>query len=294
MHKIIPHKFDIAGKIAAVDSIWVLGEDFVEDSARRCFSQVTNQELFTHTKFDIKILASKSFNSCFLTTVARVRNSLAMALLNIVTPLPKMLFIMIEDDIIKELNNSNDDTIKDLRRNSPHDLILVMGRSIEWLYHEIRKLLAGHNDALPNKARKDVHLIWVLPTRHMNYANDHLREMLAGCIMNLVEVHNDNNTALPLKQNWDPYDPSIYFHDSQRYSTDGLNRLWRAFDRTVWYANNLVSKTANKRSNEQQQNANIAQRGNPYGYRGGRGYFGNKRYYAKYNKFRKQLPPPPQ
>ena len=283
-----------SARIQAMESIWVIGEDFVEGSACRCFSQVTDQQLFTHTKFDIKIFSSKSFNSCFLTTVARVRNTLAMALLEVVTPLPKLLFIMLEDDIIKELRKSHNGTIQYLIEADQQGLIHVLGRNIEWLFHEIRKLLAGHNDALPPKARRDVNIIWVLPTRHMNYQNDQLREIMATCIETLVEIHNVRNFALPLKQNWDQFDPSIFFFDSQRFSNDGLNRLWRAFDRTVWYANVMVNKMVQRKLNDNGQGTSNV-RGNPQGAvrgttRGGRGYFGRKRFYTKFGK---KLPPPP-
>ena len=223
-----------------------------------------------------------------------------MALLEVVTPLPKFLFIMLEDDIIKELKHSRNETIRYLTETRPHDLVLIMGRNVEWLYHEIRKLLAGHNDALPKKARKEVTIVWTLPTRHMNYANDHLREILGSCIENLVEVYNDKNIALHLKQNWDQFDPSIFFFDSQRYSTDGLNRLWRSFDRTVWYANILVQKLETKKSQEATQrpfgNTGQPMRGGANAYRGSqsKNYFAKKRFYTKFGKYQKRnLPPPP-
>ena len=240
--------FAIAGKITAVETIWIIGEDFVEGSARRCFTQKNDEEFFTHTKFDIKVFASKSFNSHFLTTVARIRNNLAMALLNVVTPMPKIIFIMPEDDIIKEIRTSKDETLQYLvHTQDVTGLTHVLGRNIEWLLHEVRKLLAAHNDALPKKAQKNCNVVWVLPSRHMNYANDLMREILGNCIESIVEIHNERNFALSLKQNWDQYDPSIYFSDSQRYSNEGLNRLWRAFDRTVWYANVLITKNENRK-----------------------------------------------
>ena len=225
-----------------------MGEDFVENSGRRCFSQVTDQELFSHTKFDIKILSSKSFGSSFLTTVARVRNTVARALIEIVTPLPKVLFVMLEDDVIKEVKASRDPAVRESFNNQQEDLIHIFGRNVEWLFHEIRKLISAHNDALPNRARGDTTVVWVLPSRHMNYANDNLRGMFGACIQNLVEIHNENNLALSLRQNWDPHDPSIFFFESQRYSTEGLNRFWKSFDRLVWYANVIINKAQHKNS----------------------------------------------
>ena len=290
-------------KIRAVETIWVLGEDFVENSARRCFSQVMDQELFTHTRFDVKIFATKSFNSSFLTTVSRVRNSLANALQEVVTPLPKLLFIMLEDDVIKEVNASTNQAVQKAMRETPQDLVYIFGRSIEWLFHEVRKMIEAHNDSLPPRARRNINVIWVMPSRHMNYRNDEFRGMFGACLQNLMEIHNVRNYALQLKQNWDPYDPSIFFFDSQRYSTEGLNRLWRAFDRTVWYANVLVNKGMQKNvfDNLTKREDGGAHAGQPVRFqnrgsgrrgRGGHGYFANKRYYSRFSK-KKSLPPPP-
>ena len=212
---------------------------------------------------------------------------------------------MVEDDIIREVVKSRNETIQYVLQESPQDMVHIFGRNIEWLYHEIRKLLAAHNDALPQRAKRYVYLIWVQPSLHMNYRDNMLREMLAGCMQNLVEVHNERNLSLALKQNWDHHDPSIYFYESQRYSTEGLKRLWKAFDRTVWYANILVNKAEHKRAVEihgTNDNTRFNQRGGSGGFRGryrGRGnsrnYFANKKFYTKAGKFqaRSKLPPPP-
>ena len=201
-------------KIQPHDTIWLIGEDFVEETARRCFvMKKEDAEFFTHTKFGVKCFGSNSFRSCFLTTIVRVRNNLANALKEIVTPIPKMVFIMLEDDVVKELGDVE---------GLPH----IYGRCIEWLHHEIRKQISAHIDALPKRAQREPYIVWILPSRHMNYCNDSRRELFAECIENILQVHDNKTFALPLKQNWDQYDPSIFLYDSQRYSASGLDRLW--------------------------------------------------------------------
>ena len=290
----------VAGKIKPMDMIWIIGEDFVENSARRCFAHIGKEDSFTHSKFGIKIFAAKSLNSGFRTTIARVRNCLANALSEIATPLPKILFIMLEDDVIKDVRSGE---------GLPH----IYGRCVEWLHHEVHKMLAAHNDFLPANARRDVYVTWVLPSRHINYANDGKREFFSECIENVVEINNEKNFALAIKQSWDQYDPSIFLYDSQRYSGEGLNWLWRAFDRTVWYANVWVNKTEQRKiieQNNQRAAANVAPtaattsfrrggRGNIRG-RGGNGqggnfYYANKSYFNKFgkNQWKAKLPPPP-
>ena len=263
----------------------------MEDSARRCYTQKP-EDMYTHGKFGLKIFASKSFNSGFRTTIARVRNCLAQALLEVATPLPKILFIFLEDDVIKDIREND---------GLPH----IYRRCIEWLHHEIHKLLAAHNDHLPNNAKREVFVTWVLPSRHMNYANDGKCELFADCIKNVIQINNEKSLALAIKQSWDQYDPSVYLYDCQRYSAEGLNRLWKAFDRTVWYANICVGKIENRKLQDQTGHANqqlnhfsSGTRGRP-GYRGrgrGRTYYGNKKFYTKFGKHHEmaKLPPPPE
>ena len=280
-------------RVQPFDTIWVIGEDFVENSIRRCFIQLKPDDTFTHTKFGIRAFASKSINSGFRTTIARVRNCLANALSEIVTPLPKIIFVMLEDDVIKDVKDNN---------GLPH----IYGRCVEWLHHEIRKLLAAHNDLLPQNARRETYVTWVLPSRHMNYSNDGKRELFADCIESVVELHNERSFAMGIKQNWDPYDPSIYLYECQRFTSEGLSRLWRAFDRTVWYANVWVNKTEHRKVTEMNnQRANASNFPSERGHfrRGGRrqrggyhSYYGNKSYYTKFGKSKSfsKLPPPPE
>ena len=255
-----------------------------------CFIQRNDEEYFTHDKFGIRCFASKRFGSSFLTAIARIRNSFAQALKEVVTPVPKLVFFMLEDDVIKELGDQD---------GLPH----LYGRCIEWLYHEVRKLVAAHLDALPNNAKREPYLVWILPTRHMNYANDAKRELFADCLQNIAEVNDVRNLALPLKQNWDQYDPSIFMFDSQRYSASGLDRLWKAFDRTVWYANILITKNENKKPGENNPQRNSVTAGGSRGrfikrnFTSGQnppGYYANKRKFSKYGKNTKmfKLPDP--
>ena len=217
---------------------------------------------------------------------------MANALKEVVTPMPKLVFIVLEDDVIKDLGEKD---------GLPH----LYGRCIEWLYHEFRKMVSGHNDALPTKCQLEPYLVWVLPSRHMNYANDARRELFADCIENVIEVHDKKTMALAIKQGWDQYDPSIYLYDSQRYSASGLDRLWRAFDRTVWYASITAAKLENKKIAEQAAQRSAAIAGSsqptrrpyrPFGGRGRGGYFANKRKFSKFGKehTRKKLPDPDQ
>ena len=275
----------------------------MDESGRRCFAHVTDEDLFVHSKFDVKIISARSFNSYLLTTAARVRNAMAQALADTVTPVPKLIFIMLEDDVIKQVRNFK----------NPDDLAHIYGRNIEWLFHETRKMIAGHLDALPLKARREPYIVWVLPTRHMNYANDYKREIFGKVMENIVEIHNEKNLALGFRQNWDRFDPSIFYYDSQRYSDEGLSRVWKAFDRTVWYANVLVDKAEYRKNAEKngslQRNLNNNQGGviqntfQPRGGTRGRGtfrsaqrgnsYFAHKKQYSKAGRTARRMPPPP-
>ena len=183
----------------------------------------------------MEYLTSNSFHSKFKNTIARIRHSIAMALKTIVTPLPKMIVIVLEDDLIYELKDRSE------------QLTFAYGRQIEWLLHEIRKLISAHNDALPKKAKRKVNIIWILPAEHVAFSqlNAANRQLLRLCIKR-VTAQFDANHALELRQMWDKTDASLYLRLEKRFTPAGLTRLWKSVDRAIWFADTLIYKANEK------------------------------------------------
>ena len=150
---------------------------------------LNGENSYTHAIYEVKTFSSNDFNSGLLTTMARVRNSVARALRDVVTPLPKMLVIVLEDDVI---------------RNVPRiDRVCILyKRCLNWIFNEIRKMLDGHNDSLPPKAKRKVNIVWIAPSDHIHYENRKNRCIFAET-MKQVSASFDSNHTLELKQVWD-------------------------------------------------------------------------------------------
>ena len=116
------------------------------------------EDSYLHANFGVKYLISKEIGSAFTGVAARIRNSMALALREIVTPLPKLIFVVLEDDLICDLYTPDEVEVH-----------IKYGKICNWLCNEFRKMIAGHVDALPPNARRNVHIIWLLPTYHINY-----------------------------------------------------------------------------------------------------------------------------
>ena len=128
-------------KVKGLDSIWLIGENFADSTVRQYFMTLNEENSYTHAIYEVKVFTCNSFRSDFVTTTARVRNNLATAFKTIVTPLPKMIVIVLEDDLRKSI-----------KRKDRVERIYTKG--MKWLFNEVRKMLDGHNDSLPKKAKK--------------------------------------------------------------------------------------------------------------------------------------------
>ena len=104
------------------------------------------------------------------------------------------------------------------------------------------KWLAGHNDALPTNARRLVHVIWVLPTFHKNYPNNEKRKIFANALVTKSKLQEKQH-AFELRQLWEPEDNNIFLKTEKRFSSFGIDTFFKAFDRTVMFANSVANKS---------------------------------------------------
>ena len=161
-----------------------------------------------------------------------MRNSVARALTEITTPLPKMAVFVLEDDVIRDIPRM--DRVK-----------VIYKRGLSWLFNEVRKMFDGHNDSLPSKAKRKVNIIWVVPSDHINYENRNNRKIFGEMIKQVAKTF-DCNHALELKQVWDPEDYNLYLRNEHRFSQQGTALLWKAVDRTIWFADTIIYKANEK------------------------------------------------
>ena len=211
-----------------------MGDTFTDDTVSQYLMRIPEDETYIHANYDVKTFTTNAFRANYESSAGRIRNALAAALIEYVTPLPKMVVIICEDDVIK-----------DLAATSELEARCKYERIIGWLFNEVRKLLAGHNDSLPLKAKRNVHVIWVVPTEHIGFDNNAQRVLFAKFIGQTAKIH-DRNYALDLRELWDGTDSSLYVPSNHRFSTAGLSLYWRAVDRAIKFGDTLISRSIQK------------------------------------------------
>ena len=120
-----------------MDTIWLIGDTFADDTVSQYFMNIPEEDSYVHSHYDVKTFTSNEFRARHETAACRLRNSVAAALIEYVTLLPKMIEMVCEDDLIRSL-----------AATSKLEAKLKYERILSWLFNEICKLLAGHNDSL--------------------------------------------------------------------------------------------------------------------------------------------------
>ena len=207
--------------------------------------------------FEISIQACGETTSNNPSLLARLRNALVHLInKNTTTMLPKIILIVLEDDIIKDAKAEEPNMGRDYNRR------------IRWLINEYRKIIDTIKDYIAPNARKEgyPYFIWINPSKHINYKNNSARKKFGSCLESSTKSY-ENNLALRLVQVWDPNDSNAYLGPEQRFSAGGILDFWEGVDKTVEYfetkrvdrtsaisslpeSTNRVSDSARKESNE--------------------------------------------
>ena len=207
----------------ALQTIFVLGDTFVHKTTETKFKLTDAAYSYTTRNFNVMVQASPETRSNNPNILARVRNSLVHAL-NKCSMLPKIIILVLEDDLIKGMKASDATPVSEY------------SRWIKWLINEFRKIIDTMKDFLPANAKRDEHpqFIWIIPTRHCNYRNNVPRKKLGTSIENTAKCV-EKNISLRLVQKWDFNDTNIFLKDEQRFTTNGICDFWTSVDKSIEY-----------------------------------------------------------
>ena len=147
-----------------------------------------------------------------------------------------MVVFIMEDDLLLTLDH---------KQYNDRELSTIYNQWVNWLLNEVRKIMGAHVDYLPLKSRRRTHIVWILPSKHCNYQNSRQRKLMGDCLLKISKLHEDN-MALELKQIWDPDDFSLFYAEQNRFTNDRLNIFWRAVDRTIRFADAVITKKLHK------------------------------------------------
>ena len=139
--------------------------------------------------------------------------------------LPKLIVVVLDDDLTKTLRNVS-------------DFSLNAGKLLNWLLNEVRKLLDAYKDLLPQKAKQAEfpHVLWMAPALHKFLSNEDnmRREKFSRCLGQAVS-YQQRMSMLHMVKYWDSEDGDNFIHDAYRYTSNGLFRYWLSIDSAVRY-----------------------------------------------------------
>ena len=118
----------------------------------------------------------------------------------IVLIMPRIIVIVLEDELTKNINVPESQMNKDYTRR------------IKWLMSEYRKIIDTIKDYIPQNAKTESEpkLVWIIPSRHKNYP-DNLQRKKFGHMLENQAKFQENTMALRLVQRWDYEDGNLYF-----------------------------------------------------------------------------------
>ena len=146
-----------------LEEIWFIGDAFIRETVSNLLS---NTSSYTKTNFEATAFcASRSTvtTSSIKNPIARIHNALVAGMQRSAT-LPKMIIIILEDDILSYLDHND------------YGATEMYGKIITYLESEIQKSILNFKSFMPKKAKRVgcPHFVWIAPSSNSSYANNNL------------------------------------------------------------------------------------------------------------------------
>ena len=201
------------------------------DSIRHYFIQCDADKFYTKENFDIEYtLSMDPFRG---NALSRICNGFIYSLQNYNT-LPKIVVLVIEDDIINMINHDDFGITK------------IYTLTMQWLMADLKRIINKFNTFIPSKAKGMPHFLWIIPTMHNLYPNNNKRKKFGVGLKAIAALH-ENTSALRLVQVWNPANSELYLSREERLTPQGLIAFWQAVDKTIHFCDtNVINHDENK------------------------------------------------
>ena len=211
----------LIGRVLGHMKLIVIGDHFVESSADQHFKKRDEKYSYAVRHFDIDIASTSANTSNNPEIMSRLRNNLVVAL-NRTVVMPKIIMIVLEDDIIKTIDHKD------------HSLGKHYERRIKWLMSQYRRIIESFLEKLPLKCKREgwPKFLWVSPTLHKNYKNNVERKKFTQTLESNALI-TEKTTALRVRNGWDFEDNNLFLNDQQRFTVEGLASIWSAVDQVL-------------------------------------------------------------
>ena len=224
--------------VSAYNRCWFFGDEFCNRSFEKFYKSRPSSEYNSYVKANFNVMGY--YNSGFVTDnpslISRMCNLMVNAVSrkqtnNKLLPLPKLIVIVMDDDIIK------------LFSCEAKGLSKAFNRILNCIMTEYERCIAAFKDYLPAKSFNSEfpHILWIHAPMHDNFDNNSARFKYNKCLEEVAKMHS-NVFTLPLKKVQNPHDGNLYLEHAKRFSSDGYRDYWEAIDHTVRYCDSIVLK----------------------------------------------------
>ena len=199
------------------------------------YTSMKEEDCYTKRNFETTAIMTSKYKNNNSNILSRIRNAFVQTL-KTCKALPKIVVVVVEDDLINFFGNS------------PVGANKLFGTAIDWLMTELTKTVDSFKEFIPFKAKKDnyPHFLWIMPVINIGMEEEEckLRDKFNECLMTIAPSYK-NTSALKLMQVWDTRNHNLFMPMMNRISKEGEIKLWRAIDKTIRYcdAKNFQTKT---------------------------------------------------
>ena len=228
--------------VSAYDQLWIFSDDFGNKSFQKFFMDRPCNEGYMKTHFDVKGFSNGSLSDN-PSVIGRFSNLMKFAISSTITgktskkllPLPKLIVIIPEDDILNCL------------KEEENGLTKAFGRLVKFIMTEHERGIASFKENIPSKSKKDgyPHILWILTPFHQNFVNNDERQKFNRAVEDTSKYYT-NISCLELKKVWNPKDDGFFSREFRRFTADGYKAYWEAVDRTVRYCDSVALKKREK------------------------------------------------
>ena len=155
-----------SGNIRGYEKIWFLGDDFAYNTYQQFFKNLKSEDgnptTYTYLNFEVRAYLTSQNSMNTKNILSRIRNSL-VTVLNEHTMLPKLIVIVVDDDIINQVEDDQETS-----------LVFHYERLMSGLCNLLNKSINCYKDMLPQKAKRESvpHFVWIAPPTHKYFSDD--------------------------------------------------------------------------------------------------------------------------
>ena len=234
----------LSAPVLAYDRCFIFGDEFCSRSFEQYFRSRKNSDYNNYTKanFDVHSFFN-NFTSDNPSVISRFVNLLVSATKAVHQgqrpwPLPKIIIIVPDDDLIQILHES---------MNSK-GLAKQFSRILNFIMTDYERSIASFKESLPAKCLKQDYpnLLWIQAPIHDGFYNNPERHKFNRALDEVVKLHSNVYTLI-LKKVWDPKDPNLYVEEAHRFTAAGYQGYWEAVNKTIRYFDSVVLKNKGKK-----------------------------------------------